>query len=103
MSSSHKLLFANILLVCILICLSNSPVWARGGGGCLIEGTYINTPNGETPIENLQKGDYVLSWSGTQIIPAKVIQLIKIDTDEYIEITTPQGIIKTTKEHLFYC
>lgn len=102
MSSSHKLLLGNILLVCILVCLSNSPLWARGGGGCLIEGTYINTPNGETSIENLKQGDYILSWNGTQIIPTKVIQLIKVNTDECVEITTPQSIIKATSEHLFF-
>ncbi|MFH1232155.1 MAG: TIM44-like domain-containing protein [Planctomycetota bacterium] len=102
MFSPYKLFLGIILLVAILLCSNNLPLWARGGGGCLIEGTCINTPNGQIPIENIKQNDYVISWDGNQIIQVKVLQIIKVYTDEYIEIITYQEVIKATPEHPFF-
>ncbi|MBI5042783.1 MAG: hypothetical protein HZC10_02915 [Nitrospirae bacterium] len=91
-----KLTFIILLLILNLIYESNSLLWARGGGGCLIEGTSINTPNGKIPVENIKQGDHVLAWNGQNIIYSKVIKVLKTTADEYIELTTSHGIIRTT-------
>ena len=45
----------------LLLYLAPEPSWARGGGGCLAEGTLVLTPEGVVAIEKLKKGDAV--WS----------------------------------------
>jgi len=53
----------------VSIAMHDSPLlvpiasWARGGGGCLAEGTQVATPHGTVSIEKLKAGDPV--WSLT--------------------------------------
>ena len=54
--------------------LSAPTLFARGGGGCLEEGTPILTPTGPVPIERLRPGDAVLTGAAGMARPATVQQ-----------------------------
>ena len=45
----------------LLFFLAPEPSWARGGGGCVAEGTRVLAPEGTVAVEKLKKGDAV--WS----------------------------------------
>ncbi|MFH1227230.1 MAG: polymorphic toxin-type HINT domain-containing protein [Planctomycetota bacterium] len=94
--------FLSVLLGLILFWSGGLPVWARGGGGCLLEGTNVNTPNGPVPIQNIKPGDYILGRAGNGITARKVLQAVRIISDEYIELNTGSGLIKATPEHPFF-
>ena len=74
--------------------------WARGGGGCLMEGTQVATPLGPIAIEKLKKGDPVLSFTNGRFHQAKVQDLMAVQPEEYIEISTSGSKLKVTPEHL---
>lgn len=75
--------------------------WARGGGGCLEAGTMIATPEGDRAIETLQPGSWVWSDVGGKHQKARVVATSTIAPTNYLQLTTPIGIIHVTKEHLF--
>jgi len=102
MKNPQKLFLVLAAAIFIFSGVYNSPLWARGGGGCLVEGTSVKTPNGQILIENIKLGDIVFGWDGEKIVSTKVLEIIKIKTDKYIEITTAQSAIKTTQEHPFF-
>ena len=62
-------------------------VWARGGGGCIEEGTLISAPRGAVAIETLRPGDTVWSSSGGQLHAATVQAIFQVQPDEYVELT----------------
>ena len=72
-----------------------TPALARGGGGCLVEGTLIRTPGGEVPIERLRPGDLVLSAAGE---PRPILDVVEVEAAECFEVA--EGL-RATAEHPF--
>ena len=73
--------------------------WARGGGGCLSEGTRVLTPRGAVAIERLKKGDAVWSVIEGTLQRAEVQALIKAQPEEYLEVVAGDARLEVTPEH----
>ena len=86
-------------LVFVAVFALTFSVWAWGGGGCLEEGTLISTPNGDIPIEQLQRGDHVWSVVDGQFQRANVEATSQVDPAEYLEIAVGGKILRATLEH----
>jgi hypothetical protein len=69
---------------------------ARGGGGCVLEGSLVLTPRGWTPIETLAAGDEVTSPGGSL---ARVEASLEVDTEEHYEIEAAGRALRLTGEH----
>jgi len=87
-------------IVILSLCFVPHLSWSRGGGGCLVEGTQVVTPNGAVAIEKLKKGDPVLSLTDGKFQKAKVQALVAVQPEEYLEISTSGLVLKVTPEHL---
>lgn len=85
--------------VMLLLCLAPELSWARGGGGCLAEGTRVLTPEGAVAIEKLKKGDAVWSIIDGKLQRAEVQALIKVELEEYLEISAGDTRLELTPEH----
>jgi predicted lipid-binding transport protein (Tim44 family) len=73
---------------------------ARGGGGCLLRGTLINTPAGPVPVEQLRAGDTVWGLVGGARVPAKVEAVIVVEPESCVELTAGNGAtLRVTPEH----
>lgn len=74
---------------------------------CCVEGTSVQTPNGLVKIEDIQKGDLVLSGKGLgELVYSKVSSVLSkyLDDDLVVEITTHSGKkITTTLDHTHFC
>ena len=88
------------LAIMFLFFLVPTSSWARGGGGCLVEGTQVVTPNGTVAIEKLKKGDSVWSLTDGKFQRAKVQALMAVQPEEYLEISTSRSRLDVTPEHL---
>ncbi len=82
-----------------LFLLAPLPSWARGGGGCLAEGTRVLTPEGTVAVENLKKGDAVWSVIDGKLRRAEVRALIKVQPEEYLEVSAGDTRLEVTPEH----
>lgn len=71
-----------------------------GGTPCFTAGTFITTPGGLVPIEDIRVGESVLTHKGRY---RKVLRIGSKITDETV-VLTGQGHpgLRTTKEHPFY-
>ena len=78
-----------------------APVWARGGGGCVEEGTLVLTPGGPVPVERLQPGDQVLSWLRDGLHPASVQTLTVTRPERIIQFVVGGVVVRATEEHPF--
>ncbi len=87
------------LALMLLILFAPALSWARGGGGCLAEGTPVLTPAGPIPIEKLKVGDGVLSIAGGRVQPGRVLARMEVQTDEVLEIAIPGARLRITSEH----
>ena len=87
-------------IVILSLCLVPHLSWARGGGGCLVEGTQILTPKGFVAIERLEKGNFVWSVIGGKFQRAEVQALVAVQPEEYLEISTSRSRLDVTPEHL---
>lgn len=87
------------LMMTLLIAFAPSMSWARGGGGCLAEGTLIRTPGGWATIESLQVGDLVWGVSGPKLHLARVEAVTKIEVEAYLELAVGETILLITREH----
>ena len=76
--------------------------YARAGGGCFLPGTEVSTPGGPVPIEGLQPGAAVLSFSGSQIVQGKVAGIYSVRRDYYYTIRTEKAEVNVTAEHPFF-
>lgn len=76
-------------------------VWARGGGGCLEEGTPILTPAGPVAIERLHPGDVVWCVQGKHRHAATVQARIEVQPAEYLELAVAGCVLRVTAEHPF--
>jgi len=85
--------------VILSLCLAPHLSWARGGGGCLVEGTQVLTPKGVVAIEGLKKGDFVWSIIGGKFQRAEIQALTKVQPREYLEISTTGARLEVTPEH----
>jgi len=82
-----------------LLLLSPGLTWARGGGGCLEEGTPIRTLKGPVAIERLGVGDPVWSMASGQLKEAKVRAVIRVVPEEYLELSAGGTRVRVTPEH----
>jgi predicted lipid-binding transport protein (Tim44 family)/uncharacterized membrane protein YgcG len=90
-----------MVLLIALLCLG---VWvpelhARGGGGCVEQGTQVLTPSGRVPIERLKPGDTVLGVDRQMLLPVTVRSLMEVRPEEYIELSVNGRILRVTAEH----
>jgi predicted lipid-binding transport protein (Tim44 family) len=85
-----------------LLLLLVTPVisWARGGGGCLAEGTLVSTPDGSVAIERLKKGDAVWSVVHGKLEKAEVQALTAVEPEEFLEVSALGLRLEVTAEHL---
>ena len=85
-----------------LLLLFLTPVvsWARGGGGCLAEGTLVSTPGGLVAIEKLKKGDTVWSVVEGKLRRAEVQALTAVEPEEFLEVSASGSRLESTAEHL---
>ncbi len=84
----------------LVLCLNPVISWARGGGGCLAEGTLVSTPEGPVAIERLKKGDTVWSVAEGRLKRAEVQALTTVNPEEFLEISTSGSRLEVTAEHL---
>ena len=73
--------------------------WARGGGGCIVEGTPVWTPNGDVAIERLKRGDSVWSVKEGNLREARVQGLTRVQPEEVLEVLTADARLEVTSEH----
>ena len=72
---------------------------ARGGGGCVEQGTQVLTPSGPVPIERLKPGDTVLGVDRQTLLPVTVRSIMRVQPDEYLEISVSGRVLRVTAEH----
>jgi predicted lipid-binding transport protein (Tim44 family) len=87
------------VVAALLVGFSTSPSWARGGGGCLREGTLIATPTGPVAIEKLQVGDVIWGVSGETPREGWVEGVVKVEVDDYLELSAGEANLLITPEH----
>src|SRR5512139_1351239 len=92
-------LFLRILVLAALALLPAPPASARGGGGCVEQGTPVLTPSGCVPIERLKPGDAVLGIGQAAVLPVTVRSVMKVRPDEYIELSVRGRTLRVTPEH----
>ena len=90
-----------IVLLIALLCfgVSAAELHARGGGGCVEQGTQVHTPSGPVPIERLKPGDTVLGVDGLMLLPVTVRSLMEVRPEEYIELSVNGRMLRLTAEH----
>jgi len=91
-----KLARSAMMLLILLVPISS---WARGGGGCLEEGTRIHTPKGVIAIESLKRGDPVWSIKEGKLERAQVRTLTMVHPEEYLEFFAAGTRLAVTHEH----
>jgi predicted lipid-binding transport protein (Tim44 family) len=87
------------LIIPLFILLFPILAHARAGGGCLVEGTLIKTPNGSVAIEKLKEGDTIIGLVAGRLQAVTVQALIVVHPDEYLEITADGNKVAVTEEH----
>ena len=85
-----------LLLAGLLLAAS---AWGRGGGGCLEQGTLIDTPAGPIPIEQLETGATIWAVVDGQLQPATVQATSRVEPAEYVEIGVGGRTLRVTAEH----
>jgi predicted lipid-binding transport protein (Tim44 family)/uncharacterized membrane protein YgcG len=88
-----------ISALAFLLFLTPAFAWARGGGGCLAEGTPVLTPSGLRGVEELRVGDIVWSFSEGTLKKAEVRGLTAVQADEFFEISAGEKKLLLTGEH----
>lgn len=88
------LLFAILLLA--------SAASARGGGGCFLAGTMIQTDSGLKQIQDIVPGDKVVSFSENGIAVSEVSGIFLTQRNYYFHIVTESREVNATAEHPFY-
>src|SRR3989338_710693 len=78
-----------------------SSAFSRGGGGCFLEGTWIDTPQGPVPIESLLVGDTVLGFDQNGAQWVQVQNVFSVERDAFFSIKTGLGSVLVTGEHPF--
>jgi predicted lipid-binding transport protein (Tim44 family) len=87
------------LMVALAVGLPISLAWARGGGGCLREGTLVLTPDGPIAIESLHEGDVVWGVNKEALQTARVAAMTKLEVEAFLELTAGEASLLITPEH----
>ncbi len=87
------------LSVLLAIFIGPDPSWARGGGGCLEEGTQVLTPTGSTAIETLQPGDRVMGVAAGCLQAVEVQGVTVVQPEMFLEILAGGETLRVTAEH----
>lgn len=88
------------LVALVLTALAADQALARGGGGCLEEGTLVLTPQGPVPIERLAAGDEVFYPAASGgLARARVQALVEVHPAAYIELAFDGRTVRVTPEH----
>jgi hypothetical protein len=82
-----------------VLALSCGTLFARGGGGCIEEGTPVLTPAGPVAVERLAPGDPVLTVVAGGTAPATVEALVRVECEEYVELSASMRVLRVTAEH----
>lgn len=90
-----------MILPAVLLCslLLSPAAHARGGGGCVEQGTTILTPSGPVPIEQLKAGDVVLGVDRQAVLPVVVRSVLQVQPEEYYELSVNGRVLRLTAEH----
>jgi hypothetical protein len=88
-------------LAAALLVAAASHAYARGGGGCLREGTRVETPRGAVAIERLSAGDPVVVFEKGGFREGRVVATTRIEAGETIELSFPGGAVVATATHPF--
>ncbi len=75
-----------------------------GAGECFIAGTQVAAESGSVPIETIQAGDNVWSWSEEtgDVSLKQVVRTFVKESDELVHLTVKGEEIICTNEHPFY-
>ena len=84
-----------------LLLAAASHAHARGGGGCLREGTLVETPRGAMAIERLSAGDPVVAFDRGRFREGRVVATTRVDAGETIELSFPGAAVVATATHPF--
>ena len=87
------------LSVLLAFFIGPDPSWARGGGGCLEEGTQVLTPTGSTAIERLQPGDRVMGVAAGCLQAVEVQGVTVVQPEKILEILAGGETLRVTPEH----
>ncbi|NYZ77733.1 TIM44-like domain-containing protein [Candidatus Micrarchaeota archaeon] len=91
-----------VLAVIFFFVIAPALVQARGGGGCFLQGTLVQTEDGPMPIESLAAGKNVVSFSDDGISLSQVSSVFEVKRDSYYRITAGNHTVLVTAEHPFY-
>lgn len=89
------------LIVLATVLVAAGQAWARGGGGCLREGTPILTPAGPVPIERLTPGDPVWTVADGRLQPGRVLTRLEVQPESYVRLSVAGRTLWATPEHPF--
>ncbi len=92
----RKMTFWALMLLLGLVPVSS---WARGGGGCVAEGTAVFTPQGPIAIQKLKTGDPVWSVIAGRLQQAAVQGLQSVEPGALLEIVASGSKLVVTAEH----
>lgn len=92
-----KSLLSILAFFCLIAAIT--PAYARGGGGCVEQGTAIATPSGPITIEQLKPGDLVWAVSRGKTVEAVVQSTTEVEADEYCELNAGGKTLRVTGEH----
>jgi predicted lipid-binding transport protein (Tim44 family) len=94
-----KTIILRILFLAILALWPAAFADARGGGGCVEQGTSVLTPSGPVAVEQLKAGDSVIGVKGDALVPVTVRSIMQVRPDEYYELVADGRILRVTAEH----
>ena len=89
----------SLLITFLCIGVWTPELHARGGGGCVEQGTHVLTPSGSVSIERLKAGDTVFGVDRQTLLPVIVRSLMQVLPEEYIELSVNGRILRVTDEH----
>lgn len=79
--------------------LTTLALFARGGGGCLEQGTFVLTPTGPMPVELLQPGDKVVGISRGAVVTSQVHAVSRVQPREFYNLAAGGHVLHVTAEH----
>ena len=86
-------------LALALVLLVPAAALARGGGGCLEEGTRVATPQGEAPVEALRPGAPIWTVADGRLQAAAVMAVTRVEPEELVELAANGAAVRVTPEH----